>query len=673
MKDRLFNLLFEKAIYAILGLMIVNLNSVKAQTNCGITDMTSFSGLSANTTTAPVSQTIQMAGYSSGDNVTLTLTNGRGNGFLNVTTPTTFSARNTALGGDTYGINISGLIRSGETKTATLTYTKPIYNVRFKVADIDFGSGASTELLTINLYSGSTLYQITNTSITEYQFSTPAGSTISNVFYTPQGLSISGNTLNGTSTFAHQIYVFELLSTNSCPIPVDKIEFIATGGSTSADTNMAIDIFDIEYCANNINDSDADVVINACDLDSDNDGILDTDEGRCLSTITNGDFELPNLNCNPPSSSIIPSTSFPGWDSLGTDGTGRSCGTANTTPGNIEIWRSGFNSFSAFTGNQFVELNAYDNGALLQNINLPSAGSYVITWGLAHRGRAGVDVMRVTAKQGTTTLQTQDISDDRTAWRYINGSFNVTAATASTISFSFEAVSSSGGNISLGNFIDSVSVCVSRDTDSDTIPDYLDLDSDNDGCPDAGEGGNTTIPKTSLVASGGTLQGGNGVNPTVSGLSGYNQSVLLNLGTTVGSTSTTLGIPTIAGTGQTIRNSTNSLINSCFCYDPASVLGTPEGAKHGISLLKRAGADNGNWPMNRNSAHTVLESNIKGFVITRMTSDPAQTTATNYLSNDSNSKITNPVEGMMVYDTFAKCLKIYDGAQWNCFITPTCP
>ncbi|QOW10701.1 hypothetical protein Q73A0000_10095 [Kaistella flava (ex Peng et al. 2021)] len=100
-------------------------------------------------------------------------------------------------------------------------------------------------------------------------------------------------------------------------------------------------------------------------------------------------------------------------------------------------------------------------------------------------------------------------------------------------------------------------------------------------------------------------------------------------------------------------------VGVCGCYnDPAT--GTGADSQHGITLLQRAGADNGNWPMIRKSALTVLESNTKGFVITRMTT--AQVTA-----------IVAPQEGMMVYDTTLKCLKLYDGTAWSCFNTPACP
>ncbi|QDP85751.1 hypothetical protein FNJ88_09400 [Chryseobacterium sp. SNU WT5] len=71
--------------------------------------------------------------------------------------------------------------------------------------------------------------------------------------------------------------------------------------------------------------------------------------------------------------------------------------------------------------------------------------------------------------------------------------------------------------------------------------------------------------------------------------------------------------------------------------------------------------------MSRKGGHTALESNTKGFVIT--------TIPTSGLSD-----ITNPVDGMMVYDTTAKCLKIYTvdeslpvNTGWKCFKTPACP
>lgn len=108
--------------------------------------------------------------------------------------------------------------------------------------------------------------------------------------------------------------------------------------------------------------------------------------------------------------------------------------------------------------------------------------------------------------------------------------------------------------------------------------------------------------------------------------------------------------------------STNSL--SLYCLESAVTTGTPLDTKTGITSLNRAGADaaNDNWPMVRKGGFLALESNKKPLVITRST--------TANLAN-----ITNPVEGMMVYDTTENCLKIYVNATigWRCYNKKTCP
>lgn len=97
------------------------------------------------------------------------------------------------------------------------------------------------------------------------------------------------------------------------------------------------------------------------------------------------------------------------------------------------------------------------------------------------------------------------------------------------------------------------------------------------------------------------------------------------------------------------------------CYNPAYKPGTGPDTKLGITLLKRAGAGNAdNWPMARKSGHIALESNTKGFVVTR-------------IAKADLGKITSPQEGMMVYDTTDKCLKIYADGAWACFSNPACP
>lgn len=128
----------------------------------------------------------------------------------------------------------------------------------------------------------------------------------------------------------------------------------------------------------------------------------------------------------------------------------------------------------------------------------------------------------------------------------------------------------------------------------------------------------------------------------------------------------------VTGTKTRLSNSPSSSINDAahcpsspikefYCYNPAVTTGTAQDTKVGITLLKRASSqDSDNWPMVRKGAFMALEANNQGFVPTRI--------AKANLGN-----ITKPQEGMMVYDTTDKCLKIYTGTEWKCFSTPSCP
>lgn len=219
-----------------------------------------------------------------------------------------------------------------------------------------------------------------------------------------------------------------------------------------------------------------------------------------------------------------------------------------------------------------------------------------------------------------------------------------------------------------------------KDTDGDGIPDHLDLDSDNDGCPDAIEGG-ANITTAQLVNAGGTLQGGNGTNPVITPTSGsYNQSVLLNIcaaGTCVNASGVPQLSPLPTGynntTGQSIGDSQNALINLCYCYKkPVLDAGTTIPVQHGITALSRANSGIAEWPVVRQSAWTVLEANTKGFVVNRLAFEDADANASTP-TTPVGIPAANYVEGMMVYDTVANCLKVYNGIIWNCYSTQACP
>lgn len=166
---------------------------------------------------------------------------------------------------------------------------------------------------------------------------------------------------------------------------------------------------------------------------------------------------------------------------------------------------------------------------------------------------------------------------------------------------------------------------------------------------------------TSSVATGGTGSISDNVSIPAGGSITYSVTILIP-DTYTGNLSNSVSITApanIADSSPANNTSTDTDIQTA-CFNPVTNTLPGIDSNHGFTLQKNAGANNGNWPMSRKSAHTVLESSTKGFVITRI--------STANLSN-----IAVAQEGMMVFDTTAKCLKIYSDGAWKCFATPSCP
>ncbi|MEO3809232.1 Ig-like domain-containing protein [Sphaerisporangium sp. B11E5] len=162
-------------------------------------------------------------------------------------------------------------------------------------------------------------------------------------------------------------------------------------------------------------------------------------------TLANGSFEAPPVTGYQllPDASTNPAI---GWRTTATDRL-------------VELWRTGYNGVPAADGQQFAELNATQFSTLYQD--LPTVPGTTMTWSLYHRGVAGTDTMHVligppgaTTAQTPTGATTPDITDN-TTWRHYTGTYTVPPGQTVT-RFSFESVTTAGGNPATGNHLDGV-------------------------------------------------------------------------------------------------------------------------------------------------------------------------------------------------------------------------
>ncbi|MFT6746439.1 MAG: gliding motility-associated-like protein [Glaciecola sp.] len=138
------------------------------------------------------------------------------------------------------------------------------------------------------------------------------------------------------------------------------------------------------------------------------------DPALSQDALVNGDFELPNRGRY----GQINSATVPGW---------------STTASNhlIEYWNSGFQGTPAFSGNQFVELNATEQSALYQDMaTLPGAK---LNWGFAHRGRSGIETIDFeVGPPGGPYVKIGTYSDGKSAWAEYSGVYEIPAGQTTT-------------------------------------------------------------------------------------------------------------------------------------------------------------------------------------------------------------------------------------------------
>lgn len=401
-------------------------------------------------------------------------------------------------------------------------------------------------------------------------------------------------------------------------------------------------------------DTDGDSVPDLIDLDDDNDGILDTTEctypALPTTTSTADVFATWSNTTTAAGANGAPTylTSVGSW----TAGAGL---TAAISGGTINISNvNGSTLGDAFGANEYLEhpfTTTADNYNSLYYIRSSASNATNYNWAMliSDDNFVTYTILNIDMLRNATGVAINDINDYQlkpsTAYKVRTYYWGAPA-------FTFDEFTMFG-----------YSEC---DTDSDGVPNRLDLDSDGDGCPDAKESGvaANSGATASMSSSGGSIYTGGIASGTAEAYVGNGTP------TQYGNNGFFNGIETAAESGlyngtYTYASAINATISACFCYKPAITAGTVLDTHHGITSLQRAGTDNSDWPMVRKGAWTALESKTKAFVPNRLT-----------ITEINSIPVENLKEGMMVYNISSNCIYINtDGTAggWKCFNTQACP
>jgi gliding motility-associated-like protein len=264
--------------------------------------------------------------------------------------------------------------------------------------------------------------------------------------------------------------------------------------------------------------------------------------------LCNTDFEN---NQNSPSVVIVDQSFVPCWKTTASDSM-------------IEIWHTGFNGVPSYSGNQFIELNAYMVSTLYQNF-IVTPGT-AITASFAHRGRAGIDVMSVEiGPVGGPYTFLGNFSDGDTAWGYYTVNYTVPMGLGNNYSIRFNSVSASGGNPAIGNFLDAISVNLPSNSILTLTSTPVSCAGVNNGTAQVSVTGGATPFSYTWTPSGGNLANASGL-----GVGVYTVNVTESNGCAKTGTVS-------VGAGTSLTLTTNSQSVSCFGGNDGSAQVTVNG------------------------------------------------------------------------------------------------
>ncbi|SNR15013.1 Ig-like domain-containing protein [Tenacibaculum jejuense] len=322
---------------------------------------------------------------------------------------------------------------------------------------------------------------------------------------------------------------------------------IPAAASTGAATyNGVISFTDANGCEGtdsfvitiNGDDADSDGISDICDLDDDNDGILDTNESFCrivnssrklmvlydntgglqTPTTVDGDFFTPNALSN----------------QLFGSGVNYSNDANNTSGGYVDLQGVDQADLAgAKADNDYVEYNFITGDEGYRIVQLFFFGEPVGIPAVDYRTGYSYQVEISDDNFATSTVLFDEATVAASTFRVpATNNVDLQPITKYTIRiFLYNNPPANAGSITIDNVAFQSVLCDPLDTDMDGTPDYLDIDSDNDGCNDVVESGGTddnddgrlnghpTVgalgsPTSGQVTNGSSVGGYDGVNGT---------------------------------------------------------------------------------------------------------------------------------------------------------------
>ena len=312
-------------------------------------------------------------------------------------------------------------------------------------------------------------------------------------------------------------------------------------------------------------DSDGDGVPDYTDLDDDNDGILDADENSCITSskvegtpIFINDFGTGTFTTDPYvlNHKYTTGDANDGFYNVRTSGTTGVTYTRTNLTGNKDA------------GNPTITNGTTTGRYLMINIDSPNntnkaiyrvPGIYTVV-GQSYRfridmagladGLRDIPNLKIAIKDASNnelasaTSTTVGVANND-VWRRLNLEFTATTSSVILEIINLQATGSNGNDVGIDNIVLTPLFC---DADNDGIPNYLDLDSDDDDCPDVIEGGANFTSGASYITN-------NALNTTV------NSS---------GVPAVPSATPAITGYDQTIGQT----VNQAYTVNLAAVAGT---------------------------------------------------------------------------------------------------